>query len=353
MPRPSSGKLRLVGVLIVVLIALPSGYGLWSNAQTRVYTDNAYIRGDIVAVAPKVSGYIAEVAVNDNQLVEKGDVLLRIDHADHAARVRQAKAALAAATAARLRLDEERQMQTVFIDEAHAMISAAQAEADRAGKDLHRTNNLIADGWVPAERLEVVTAIAIKARAGHERASAGLRAQEQKLRVLDAQSSALDAAIEQAAAQLQLAEISLSETTIRATERGFIGNLHAEPGQYARPGAPLLSVVSNDHKWVVANFKETQLGRIEPGQTVSIRVDSFQNLALTGRVESIAPASGAEFSLLPPDNATGNFIRVVQRIPVKIELDRQHPLFHRLRPGMSAAVSIETTRLPHGGAGYE
>lgn len=341
-----SKKIAVMGATTLCLASAIGGYNYWQTRNNYARTDNAYVRSDKVPIASKVAGYLVEVAVTDNQRVAAGDVLLRIDPIDHQANVRQAKAALAAAKAARARLDEERHMQVLLTDEARARKDAALAEAERTNKDLRRAKSLIDEGWATEARLETATATAVRARSSVEQAQAALKASQQKLRVLDAQAAALDASVEQASALFQISEISLEDTIVRSPINGLVGNLHVEPGQFVRAGSPLLAVVSDEQKWVVANFKETQLENLAPGQLVAIRVDAFESQEIPGHVDSIAPASGAEFSLLPSDNATGNFIRVVQRIPVKISIASESPLFSRLRAGMSAKVRVDT----HSGA---
>lgn len=329
-------------VVALCLSAAYFGHRYWMNGRFIEATDNAYVRGDIVAVAPKVPGYVVEVAVTDNQHVEAGDLLFRIDPADYEARRAQSLAALSAARAARITLNEERALQGALINEARAGVTAASAEAERAARDRERADNLVRDGWTTQQRHDRVVASETRARAAVQQAEAGLAARQQRLEVLSAEAGRLDAAIDQAFAQLRLADIALNDSEVRAPVSGVVGNRHVEVGHYARPGAPLLSIVPLHEVWVVANFKETQLQGMTPGQPVTVRVDTFGGKEFTGRIESLAPASGAEFSLLPPDNATGNFVRVVQRIPVKIVLDEDAMIAAGLRPGMSAEVRIDT-----------
>ncbi|HEV7283289.1 MAG TPA: HlyD family secretion protein [Kaistia sp.] len=324
------------------LTAAYFGHHYWTNGRFIEATDNAYVRGDIVAIAPKVPGYIVKVAVRDNQMVEAGDVLFRIDPEDYEVKRAQAAAGLSAALAAKASLAEERALQETLIAEAEAGLAAAHAEATRAERDRQRADKLVAGGWTTQQRHDTAVAVEARARASVTQAEAGLAARRQRLAVIDAEAVRLDAAIEQATAQLRLAEIALNDAVVRAPVAGVVGNRHVEVGHYARPGAPLLSIVVSEEVWVVANFKETQLGRLAPGQAVAVRVDTFGDQEIAGRIDSLAPASGAEFSLLPPDNATGNFVRVVQRIPVKIILDEQAIAQAGLRPGMSAEVRIDT-----------
>lgn len=336
---------RILRLCIAVSICGTGGlyaYDFWQAGRFVVRTENAYVRSGIVAVAPKVPGYVVEVAVDDNQRVAAGDLLFRIGAADFEARLAQSRAALEAARAARIALNEQHALQDALITEARAGLRAAQAEAGRAGRDRARASALIRDGWTTAQRHDTVIAMETRASASVEQAEARLAAQHRRLSVLKAEAARLDAVAEQAAAQVRLAEIALDDTTVRAPISGFVGNRHVEIGRYARPGAPLLSIVPLHEVWVIANVKETQLRHITPGQTVTVRVDSLGGPEIAGRVDSFAPASGAEFSLLPPDNATGNFVRVVQRIPIKILLDHQNDAVDGLRPGMSARVAIHT-----------
>lgn len=331
-----------LSVLICVAAAVYHGYDHWVHGRFIERTDNAYIRSDIVAVAPKVPGYVIEVAVRDNEWVEQGDLLYRIDPVDFEARLAQSLAALDAAKAGRAALSEQRGLQKALIKEAQAGVSAARAEAERAGKDRTRADNLVRDGWTTRQRHDTSVATEARARAGVDQAEAGLAARKQRLNVLTAEASRLDAAVAQAEASVRLARIALEDSSVRAPVSGVVGNRHVEVGHYARPGAPLLSIVPLDDVWVVANFKETQLADMSPGQAVTVNVDTFGSTKISGRIDSLAPASGAEFSLLPPDNATGNFVRVVQRIPIKIVLDQQEGIAEGLRPGMSAEVIVDT-----------
>ncbi len=338
---------KIQKLMIVISVALPvcavgayKGFEYWISGRFIERTNNAYVRSDIVAVAPKVSGYVVEVAIADNQYVEAGDLLFRIDPDDYEARRAQSRAALDEACAARESLNEERELQNMLISEARSGIDAAQAEAERAASERERSAKLVKDGWSTQRGHESAVATAIHARASVEQAKAGLAARRQRLSVLIAEARRLDAVIDQASAQLRLADIALDNTVVLAPVSGVVGNRHLEAGQYARPGVPLVSIVPLHNVWIEANFKEDQLEHMVPGQLVTVYVDAFEGSEFAGHIDSFAPASGAEFSLLPPDNATGNFVRIVQRIPVKIVLDEG--IQERLRPGMSAEVWVDT-----------
>lgn len=334
----------VAALLMIAAIAAGAygGHGYWAVGRFIERTDNAYVRADSASIAPKVAGYVVELAVQDNQSVKAGDLLLRIDPADYEARRTQAAAALAAARARRASLDQERVFQNAVVRETEAALKAAGAEASRATRDRERADRLVRDRWTTEANHDVAVTTEIRAGAAVEQAQASLAAQQQRLQVMDAESIRLDAAVDQAAAQLRLAEIALNDTEIRAPIAGVVGNRHVETGHYARAGSPLLTIVPLDDVWVVANFKEVQLARLAPGQRVRVLIDTFGNREFGGRVDSVAPASGSEFSLLPPENATGNFVRVVQRIPVKIVLDTRDRAPTDLRPGMSAVVEVDT-----------
>lgn len=339
-------KRTLVAVFLTGAVATYFGVRYWTEARFVAATDNAYVRADIVAIAPKVAGYIVELAVQDNQRVDAGDLLFRIASEDFEARRDQAQAGLSAARATQVSLSEERALQQALISEAEAGLAAAQAEETRAARDLQRADGLVGHGWTTEQRHDTALTAAARARALVAQAEAGLSARKQRLTVIDAEAVRLDAVIAQAAAQLRLAELGLKDAGVRAPVSGIVGNRHVDVGHYARPGVPLLSIVASDKNWIVANFKETQIGEIVPGQAVTVRVDTFGDKVIRGRVDSFAPASGAEFSLLPPNNATGNFVRIVQRIPVKITLDQNTVPAPGLRPGMSAQVRIDTRKDP-------
>ena len=329
-----------LGLASLIAIMAWSSLVWWSKNSTGRKSDNAYLRTQIVSVSPEVTGYVSRLLVDDHQSVEAGDILLEIDPKDFLARRDQARAAHDATLSALRTLEAERLLQLSLIEQAEAGLRAARAEALRAGQDRNRVENLLAEGWTTKQRQETVVAIEAKADAAVAQAEAALASNRQKLGVLDAKREQLSANSDQAKAALELAGNALEKTVIKAPVSGRIGNRKVEPGQFVRPGVPLLSVVSNETPWIIANFKETQLVGVAPGQKVSVHIDAIPNQTFDAHVDSLAPASGAEFSLLPPDNATGNFIRVVQRIPVKIRFAEDQAGLGELRAGMSAKVAI-------------
>ncbi|MEO3433616.1 HlyD family secretion protein [Inquilinus sp. CAU 1745] len=345
MKPPLKEKARRGAIGLVILAALASAGGFawtwWMDARFEVRTDNAYVRGDVTAIAPEVEGRVVAVLVDDNQIVEAGAILVRIDDADFRAQADRARAAVAAVAAAADNLDRRTQFQLAVIREADAAVEAARADVDLAQSNLARSRQLLAQGWTPQSNHDAASAAAQRAAATLTRAEAAGAAAREQLAVIESEAAQIAARRSEAEAALRLAEIALADTVIHSPVAGVVGNRHVQPGEYVRPGASLLSIVPLRDVWVVANFKETQIAHMRVGQTAHITVDGFPGVEIRGAIDSLAPASGAAFSLLPPDNATGNFIRIVQRVPVKIRLNADHPLVGRLVPGLSAEVAID------------
>jgi membrane fusion protein (multidrug efflux system) len=325
---------KIIGVVLcLAAIGIVGAGWAWARSDGPISTDNAYVRGDVTSLAPKVSGYVTAVEVRDNQTVRAGDLLFRIDDADYRARLAQVDANVEAAVARLRNIDAETELQGSLIRQAQAQRRANTAELDLAAKASDRRRRLIDESETARTRAE----------AGLSAATAGVDAQQKRIVVLAAQRDAAIAAIAQAQAARDLARIDLESTVVRAPVGGVVGNRQVRVGRLVAPGAPLLDIVPVQDVWVVANFKETQLERIRPGQRVRIRVDGYRDEAFEGVVDSFAPGSGSSFSLLPADNATGNYVRVVQRVPVKIRFT-DNRLRGRLIPGLSARVEIEPGR---------
>jgi len=336
---------RIVLLTVAVIALVVGGWGAWhwwSVARFRESTDNAYIEADIAAVAPKIAGYIRSLQVTDNQQVRAGDVLAIIDERDFQARVAEASAAAAAAEAANISIDRQIDLQASRIEQAAATVESAKAELARAQPEYDRYKKMLAGKVVGKSDFDRIAADLRKAKAELSRAEAQLLAEQGQLVVLRASRHEGDAKLAQAKAALQAAQIDLDNTVITAPVDGVVGNKGVEPGQYVQAGSLLMAIVPLPSVHIVANFKETQLENMRPGQTVSISVDAFPSTELTGTVESFAPASGAVFSLLPPENATGNFTKIVQRVPVRIAVPADGPLSGLLRPGLSVEVSVNT-----------
>ncbi|MDX0760958.1 HlyD family efflux transporter periplasmic adaptor subunit [Sinorhizobium medicae] len=346
MKRKIKGVASAATALLVFGVGAYFGRAWWQEFRMHERTDNAYVRADITAISPKVAGYVSTVLVDDNQVVEAGAILLRIDDDDYLAQRDPAAASVAQAEAAVGNLTRRKSLQLANIREAEAMIDVARADLELSRRELSRATRLVDQGWTAQRNHDTATAKAQSARATLVRAEAAAAAARAQLAVLDSESPQISARLAEARANLRLAEIALSETVIRAPVSGVVGNRKVREGEYVRPGSVLLSVVPLDGIWVVANLKETQLARVMPGQRAEIRVDGYSTTVIEGRVDSLAPASGAAFSLLPPDNATGNFIKVVQRVPVKIRLEPDHAFQGRLVPGLSVDVAIHLAPEP-------
>jgi membrane fusion protein (multidrug efflux system) len=288
-----------------------------------------------------VSGYIVEVLVEDNQRVEAGQALARIDDRDFKAAVDQARAELAAAEAAIRNLDAQIVSQYSVIDQQKAEIVAAAASLDFAREEHARYGNLMKTGYGSVQRAQQADAALAEKSAQLRGARAALAAARNKIDVLRTERGKAIAQRDRSRAAERQAELNLSYTTIDAPVSGTVGARSLRVGQFVQAGTQLMAIVPLHSVYVVANFKETQLTNVRSGQTVEIGVDGFPAVKLTGRVDSLAPASGLEFALLPPDNATGNFTKIVQRIPVKIVLD-DGSLSGLLRPGMSVEPTINT-----------
>ncbi len=336
-----AGRKRVVlgGLAVAALLgAANAGWGWWTEGRFIESTDDAYVLADIASISAKVAGYVRELRAESNQPVKAGDVLVVLDDSDYRARVDQAAAGVAAQRAALVSNQARLVWQHAVIEQARAGIVSAEAELRRAALELERSRTLAADSWGTRQRLEVATADQAKAAAALSRARAALSAETNQLGVLDAGRHEVEAGLAQAEAQLALARDDLGHTVIRAPLDGVVGNRTVQLGVLARPGVQLMAVVPLGSLYIDANFKETQLRRMRVGQSVRVSVDAYPDRTLAGRVGSLAPASGSRFSLLPPENATGNFTKIVQRVPVRILL----PDAAGLRPGLSVVVGVDT-----------
>ena len=328
---------------LAALYALGMWFFLW---RFEVSTDDAYVQADIAAIAPKLSGYVASINVTDNQRVRLGDVLLELDTSDIRPRVDQAAALVASRKAGVVNAQAKLKLQQSVIAQANAAIASAAADAVRSRKDIERYRALAHKGWVSRQRLELAHADATKADAGTERARASFEAERAQIPVIESALQQAEADLKQAEAQLALAQADLANATIRAPFDGIVGNRTVQDGQFVRAGAQVMAVVPLPDVYVVANFKETQIAHMVPGQPVRLAIDALPDADLKGHIESFAPASGSLFSLLPPENATGNFTKVVQRIPVRIRVEGKPDELALLRAGMSTAVTVDIRDKP-------
>jgi membrane fusion protein, multidrug efflux system len=300
------------------------------------------VQADYTIIAPKVSGYISEVMVNDNQPVKTGQVLARIDDRDFRTALDQAKADVDSAGAAIHNLDAQLSLQNATIAQATADIASAEAAVKFARQDHSRYQDLMNTGYGTVQRAQLADSDLRQQTALLEHNRAALVAAQQEVEVLKTQRNEAEALLAHNQAVAQQATLNLSYTTITAPIDGLVGARMLRTGQYVQAGTQLMAVVPLQAAYVVANFKETQLTDMRAGQPATIEVDSFPDAVIHARVDSLAPASGLQFSLLPPDNATGNFTKIVQRIPVKITLNANDPLIGLLRAGMSVEASIDT-----------
>jgi membrane fusion protein (multidrug efflux system) len=320
-------------------------WDVWVGAATVQTTDDAYVRADISRLASRVAGEVLTVAVTDFQRVKAGDLLIQIDPADYEAQVAQAEAGVGGAKAALDNLANQVELQYAAIAQAEAQRVSALAIETETSEEQVRQQSLEHTDAGTRQKLEQAVAAYAKAQADVKASAAIIAAQRHQLEVLGGTKQQRAADLLGAQAALAAAKLRLGYTRIVAPFDGLVSERQVQPHDYVNIGSSLINVVPLPKVYVIANYKETQLTRVKPGQAVDIQVDTFSDRTLHGRVERISPASGSQFALLPPDNATGNFTKVVQRIPVRIELDPGQPLLERLLPGMSATTRIHTNRM--------
>jgi membrane fusion protein (multidrug efflux system) len=348
-PRARTRRLRLRPLLYAAaaigVLAVAGLYGQywWTTGRFLVSTDDAYLQADNVIISPKVSGYISDVPVNDNQPVKAGQVLARIDDRDYRTALASARAMVDAAQAGIDDLSQQIDLQQIAVVEARATVDADQANLTFANQDYTRYLGLAKNGAGTLQAAQKATSDIHERQATLDHDTAAVAAAQKQIDVLRAQVTTARATLAQRQAALQQAELNESYTTITAPVDGTIGERTLRVGQYVQAGTQLMAVVPLRAVYVTANYKETQLSDVHAGQPVTISVDTFSSATVHGVVNSIAPASGQEFALLPPDNATGNFTKIVQRVPVKITIDPNDPLIGRLRPGMSVEPTIDTS----------
>jgi membrane fusion protein (multidrug efflux system) len=346
--RKPRRRLFLFGSIGIVALCAAAyvGWEYWTVWQFEVSTDDAYVQADVVPIAPQVAGYIQTVQVNDNQAVKAGDILATIDPRDYQAAVDQAKADVAQAQATIVDINAQLSEQQALIDEAQATVNADQASQQYAEQNDQRFGTLAKSGYGTVQDAQQAASQNNSAKAIVVKDQAALEAAKKQVDTLNALLSQAKATLAHNQAVLSQAELNLGYTILRAPTDGVVGTRTVRVGEYVQPGTQLLAVVPLQAAYVVANYKETQLADVRPGQPVSIEVDTFSGTTVRGIVDSVAPASGQEFALLPPDNATGNFTKIVQRIPVKIDIDRTDPLAGRLLPGMSVTTTIDVGQAP-------
>ena len=404
-PKPSRKVLVITLLIVGAIVTSLFGYRWWRFAATHQETDNAYVSGDINSISARITGTVIEVPIEDNQTVSSGTILVQLDRGDAEVNLQQAQAALAAAqnqasvaqaniavvstnsqgetiqaqgnidaAAASVSTAESQVVEAQSgIPAAQAQLAQVEAALIKADLDYKRYDRLVKNGAIPQQQVDAAKATYDAALAQRDVANAQIQQVEAKLvqaqknltntqaklastqgnlkqasvtgqqtEVSRRQYAAAQATIEQAKVQVKNAQLQLSYTQIKAPAKGQVGNKTVQVGQRVQPGQTLMSLVQQQ-PWIVANFKETQLGKMQPGQVVEIKLDAFSNHSFKGRIDSLSPASGAKFALLPPDNATGNFTKIVQRVPIKVTFDPESLRGYesKITSGMSAAVTVE------------
>ena len=342
---------RLLGVAALLAAAAlgVGGYRWWEANRFLVSTDDAYLQSDSVTVSPQVAGTIAALDVTDNQPVRAGQVLARIDDRPFRAALAKADADVASARAKLTNIGAEIAEQVANVATSRAVIAADRAAIGFAEADATRYARLSRTGFGTVQTAERTAANLSESEAKLTGDQAALTAAERQIGVLASDRQMAEAALQGAQAEQQTAKLNLSYTVITAPFDGVVGDRGVRLGAYVSPGTPLLQVVPMGSQiYLTANFKETQVGRMEPGQPVTLSVDTFPGREFRGTVESLSPGSGSQFALLPPENATGNFTKIVQRVPVKIALAADGPMVNALRPGLSVEATVNTAPAPAG-----
>jgi membrane fusion protein (multidrug efflux system) len=328
-------------VAIGIIIVVATHWDRWEGGAGWQRTNDAYLQADLTPIAAKVGGYVRELPIQDFERVHKGQVLAQLVEDDYRAAVAQTQASVASAIAQQEVLAAQHEVQLANVEAAHAVVASVAASLKQNGRDLARQHRLFETGSSTTEAGEKLTTAHDQLDAQLSQSRAQARAAEQQLAVLEAQIVQSQAAIAAQRAALDLARINLDDTTITATQDGVIGQRQVKPGQLVGVGSEITTLTPLPRVWVIANYKETQLTHMAVGQMAEITVETFPGHAMRGHVLAFAPASGAETALLPPDNATGNFTKIVQRIAVKIVIDDADGLADRLAPGMSVIAKID------------
>jgi membrane fusion protein (multidrug efflux system) len=339
--REAAWRILVIVVAAGILVFVLTRWSTWQGEAGWQSTDDAYLQSDITPIASKVAGYVREIPVQDYQHVKAGEVLAQLVDDDYRAAVAQAEANLAAAGAQSRTLASQGALQQANVAAAEAVVASTTALLDQNARDRARERRLLETGSSSTEAQEKLETAAAQLRAQLQQNQAQLQAASRQIAVLAAQQAQAQAAMAGQRANLAVAQLNLSYTRILAPQDGVIAQRQVKPGQYVGVGAQITSLTPLPHVWVVANYKETQLTHMAAGNAAQVRVDTFPGHVLRGHVLAFAPASGSQFALLPPDNATGNFTKVVQRIPVKIAIDDPDGLADRLVPGMSVVARVD------------
>lgn len=345
MPSKIPGVLWRVGAFLAagaIVAVIATSWSRWEGRATYQVTDDAYLQADVTPISAKVAGYVREVPVQDYERVRAGQLLAKLEDEDYRATVAQSTANVAAARAQVQVLTAQRELQRANVVAALAVAEATSANLDQAGKDVARQHTLLDSGSGSVDSTEHAETRRAELKAQLQQNHAQAAAAQDQLRVLTAQVAQAEATLAAQEATLKLANINLDYTRIVAPQDGVIAQRQVRPGQYLGVGGQVTILTPLPNVWVIANYRETQLTHVEVGQAATIAVDTFPGHTLKGHVLALSPASGSQFTLLPPDNATGNFTKVVQRIPVKIAVDDADGLTDQLRPGMSVIATIDT-----------
>ena len=338
---PSRWQLGYLALALAGVLAVLYAWRLWPFQSHVIETENALVRGQVTVVGTQLSGYVDDVLVSDFERVEQGQVLARIDARGIRQRVAQTRAQLASHTAALANWPQRQRTASANLVLAKATLAGASAQAARAAADLRRADDLAADGSLSLREQDQARAALAQARAAVAQGGATIDIARQAIRSVAIEQAALQAAHDHAAAVLGAALVELDNTEIVAPVAGQLGQVSVRRGAFVQAGAQLMGLVPPE-VWVIANFKETQMNAVAEGQAAVLMVDALDGARLQGRVARVSPATGGEFSVLPADNATGNFLKIAQRIPVRITLLPGQALAGRLRPGMSVVVRVDT-----------
>jgi len=349
-PKPAPRRRRRLMLVVAVIAVLGAGgyygYDWWENGRFIVSTDDAYVAAKAAAVTPRIAGYVKQVVAADNTQVKAGDPLVILDDKDYRIALAQAEAQIATQEASIGRIAEQIKAGDAAVDQAKAQVAGAGAAADNAKSDYDRVSALEAKAVATTRERDAARTAMVEAATAVTSAKAAVTAAGANAAVARAQKAEAERVLDQYRLARDQANLNLEHTVIRAPFDGVVGNGAAEPGEYVQPGQRLVAVVPLDNVYVDANFKETQLASLEPGQSVAITVDAYPDRPIEGVVESVAPASGSVFSLLPPENATGNFTKIVQRVPVRIRLPESVAAEGLIRPGMSIVAAVDTRTGP-------
>jgi membrane fusion protein, multidrug efflux system len=338
-----AGLKRVALAIAVIVVVAAAGYYGWrwyDRTRSVQRTDDSYVRGEITGISPRVTGYATEVLVDDDMEVKAGQVLVRIDPRDFRVAVERAQAALDQAKAALSQIQAQRQLQNSKIAVAEAALRSAEAQARNADITLRRATELLQREAGPQVTVDTSTAAAATAHASVDQATANVAFEREQFVVLDANETAAKAQVASAQENLLSSKFALDDTEVWSPIDGIVANRKTRVGEYVTAGTSMLSVVPVNNLWIEANYRETQIGQMKIGDPVRVNIDTYPGRAVCGYVEAIAPASGSEFALIPPDNATGNFTKIVRRFTVRVRLIAREPNAHLVRPGMSVETAV-------------